>query len=60
VRDLIAQIILDLELDSVFVERIDYAGLHLVLPEELSVALVKLPERLVRPLAIDLKLRGQL
>src|SRR5437764_13460105 len=40
VRDLIAQIVLHLELDPVFVHRINDAGLDLVLPEEFLVTLV--------------------
>src|SRR5438270_13145048 len=43
-RDLIPQIVLDLELDAVFVHRIDHARLNLVLPQEFLVALVELPE----------------
>jgi hypothetical protein len=40
VRDLVAQVVLDLKLDPVFIHRIDHAGFHQVLPQEFLVALV--------------------
>src|SRR5688572_16314801 len=60
VRDLVAEVVLDFELDPIFVHRIDHARFHQVLPQEFLMALVKLPERLVRPLPVDLELRRQL
>ena len=59
VRDLVAQIILHFRFDLFFVERIDCGGIHAVSPKKFAVALIKLPERPVRPLPINAKQRSQ-
>ena len=59
VRDLIAQIVLDLVLNPIFIKRIDDMGLDRVIAQKRFVALIELPEGLVRPLPVDPKLRGQ-
>jgi len=42
-----------------FIQRIDHASLDLVLAQEFLVALIQLPERLVRTLPIDPELRRE-
>ena len=59
VRNLLAQIIFDFELDPFVIQRVDHADVHMLEPKEFAVALIKLPERLIRPLAVDPKLRRQ-
>src|SRR5436309_12061643 len=53
--DLIAEILLHLGLNLIFIERIDFSGIDAVSAKKLPMTLIKLPERSVRPLAIDLE-----
>ena len=53
VRDLIAQIVLHFRLNLFFVERVDCRWIHAVSPEKIAMALIKLPERSIRPLSIN-------
>src|SRR4029077_9489005 len=59
VRDLVAQILLHFSFNSLFVERVDFTGIHPVSTEKLPVTLIKLPKRSIRPLSIDVKERSE-
>ena len=53
VRDLVPQILFDVSLDLLFVERFDVRRINFVSPQKFAVTLIKLPERSIRPLPID-------
>ena len=53
VRDLVAQIFLDVSLDLLFIERFDLRRINFVSPQKFAMTLIKLPERSIRPLPID-------
>ena len=53
VLDLVAEILLHLRLNLVFIERIDFSQINPVPDEKLPMTLIKLPERSVRPLPVD-------
>src|SRR5712691_994516 len=55
VRDLVAQLVLHLQLDLFLVERIDHVRLHRVIAQKTFVTLIELPERLIGPLPVDPK-----
>ena len=52
-RDLVAQIFLDISLDLLFIERFDLRRINFVLAQKVAMTLIKLPERSIRPLPID-------
>ncbi len=51
--DLVAEILLHLVLNLLFIERIDRSGINAVFAKKLPMTLVKLPERSIRPLSIN-------
>ena len=53
VLDLVAEILLHLVLNLLFIERIEFSEINAVSAEKLAVTLIKLPERPIRPLSID-------
>ena len=53
VRDLVAQIVFHFRLNPIFIERVDCVCVHAVSAKKLAMTLIKLPERLVRPLTIS-------
>ena len=59
-RDLVAQIFLDISLDLLFIERFDFRGINFISPQEFAMTLIKLPERSIRPLPIDPERGGEL
>ena len=60
VRDLVAQILFHFGFNLIFVERVDFSGIHPVSPEKLAMTLIKLPKRSIRPLSIDAEQRSEL
>ena len=57
--NLVAQIVLDLQLDAIFIQRIDRVDFDGMVAQKMFVALVKLPKGLIGPLPIDPKMRAQ-
>src|SRR5207245_9429068 len=57
VRNLIAQIIFNVGLHPLLVESVERSRFNGMVSQKFSVALIKLPKCLIRPLAIDSKLR---
>src|SRR5439155_10235272 len=57
--DLVAEILLHLVLNLLFIERIDRSGINAVFAEKLPMTLVKLPERSIRPLSINSEGRSE-
>ena len=53
VRDLVAQIFLDIHLNLLFIERFDLRRIYFASPQKVSMTLIQLPERSIRPLPID-------
>jgi len=60
VCDLVAQILLHFGFNLIFVERVDFSGIHPVSPEKLAMTLIKLPKRPIGPLSIDAEQRSEL
>src|SRR6476660_9967303 len=58
-RDLVAQIFLDISLDLLFIEWFDLRGINFVSPQKFAMTLIKLPERSIRPLTIDPERGGE-
>jgi hypothetical protein len=58
VRDLVAQIFLHFSFDSLFIERVDFAGIHSISAQKLAMTLIKLPKRSVGALSIDAEKRS--
>src|SRR5262249_19387605 len=59
VRDLVAEIFLHFVLNLFFIEYFDVRRINSISPQKLAMALIKLPERSVRPLAIDSERRRE-
>ena len=53
VLDLVAEVLLYLGLNLVFIERIEFSGINAVSAEKFPMTLIKLPEWTIRPLSID-------
>ena len=53
VRDLVPQILFDVRLDLLFIERFDLRRINFVSPQKFAMSLIKLPERSIWPLPID-------
>ena len=53
VRDLVPQILFDVSLDLLFVERFDVRRINFVSPQKVAMTLIQLPEGSIRSLPID-------
>jgi len=60
VRYLVAQILLHFGFNLIFIEGVDFSGIHPIAPEKLAMTLIKLPKRSIRPLSIDAEQRSEL
>ena len=56
-RNLIAQIIFNVDLDALIVERIERGRLYGMPFQKFAMALIELPKALIWPLTVDPKLR---
>src|SRR3954447_26446835 len=60
VRNLVAQVFLHLSFNLFFVKGVDFSRINSVSAEKVPMTLVHLPQRSVRPLAIDTEKRCEL